>query len=236
MNIDEIQQLKPFRKSKINYVKAIIQQGNANSTYVLKTNKQKFILRRFKIQIDRKKEFAIQKKVYKKKIGAEPIFLQEDLMINTFLEGEHKNKLTQQALKKMAKILKKVHKIKIRQKQNSFKKNFKFHHKKAKQAFIILDKQKKEYALGHNDLHPRNIIFNKKSIKFIDWEYSRYSDIYFDLVSIIIEYKLNLKDRQTFLQNYFHQKSINHKKIDAYTIIYKELWKLWFEKLAKGEL
>ena len=212
------------------------QQGHANTIYIIKTEQQSYILREFKIKIDRKVEFRVQKKTHKQKIASEPILLQENLMISEFLEGNHKEKLTQQELKKIAQLLKKLHKIKIRQKQNNFKNNFKFNHTKAKKAFMVLDKEKKEYALGHNDLHPQNIIFNKKNIKLIDWEYARYSDIYFDLVSIIIEYKLNKKDTKTFLQSYFHQKSINHKKIDAYTIIYKELWKLWFEKLAKGEL
>jgi len=127
-------------------------------------------------------------------------------------------------------------KIKTRKKQNSFKEHFSFKNKKVKKAFSILDKEPKEYALGHNDLHARNIIFYKTSIKLIDWEYTRYSDIYFDLVSIMIEYKLNTKDSNTFLRSYFGRKKINRKKLKAFTIIYKALWRLWFEKLAKGEL
>jgi len=236
IKLNHIKALKPFTNKTILSIKPLTQQGHANTIYLLKTEQKKYILREFKIKIDRKMEFKVQKKTHKQKIASEAILLEENLMISEFLEGNHKEKLSQQELKKIAQLLKKLHKIKIRQKQNSFKSNFSFNHKKAKKAFMILDRQKREYALGHNDLHPQNIIFNKKTIKLIDWEYARYSDIYFDLVSIIIEYKLNKKDTKTFLQSYFGKKSINHKKINAYTIIYKELWKLWFEKLAKGEL
>jgi len=236
IKIEKLKTLPPFKNQTIKTFKPMPQQGHANTIYIIKTEQQSYILREFKIKIDRKVEFRVQKKVYRQKIASKPILLTKELMVSSFLEGKHKSKLTQQELKKIAQLLKKLHKIKIRQKQNNFKNNFKFNHTKAKQAFMILDKEKKEYALGHNDLHPQNIIFNKKTIKLIDWEYARYSDIYFDLVSIIIEYKLNKKDTKTFLQSYFGKKSINHKKINAYTIIYKELWKLWFKKLAKGEL
>ncbi len=238
MNIDNIKNYKPFQNKKIEEFKPLENQGHSNLIYLLKTKNEKYLLRKFQITLDRKKEFLIQKKAFLNKIGAEPILLDEKngLMITKYINGKHKTKLSQQELKKIALLLKKLHKIKVRQKQNSFKKNFTFKDKKVKKAFIVLDKEPKEYALGHNDLHAKNIIFSKNSIKLIDWEYARYSDIYFDLVSIIIEYKLNRKDRGTFLKSYLGKKRINHKKLKAYTLIYKELWRLWFEKLSRGEL
>lgn len=219
-------------------LKLLAQQGYSNEIYLFEHSSKKYLLRKFKIDLDRKLEFQIQKKAFAKNIAAKPILLDEKkgLMVVEYLAGEHKTKLTQQELKKIAQLLIKLHKIKTRKKQNSFKEHFSFKNKKVKKAFSILDKETKEYALGHNDLHARNIIFYKTSIKLIDWEYARYSDIYFDLVSIMIEYKLNTKDSNTFLRSYFGRKKINRKKLKAFTIIYKALWTLWFEKLAKGEL
>ena len=238
MKIDKIEEYKLFKKSKIEEFKPLENQGHSNLIYLLKTKNEKYLVRKFQITLDRKKEFLIQKKAFLKNIGAEPILLDEKngLMITKYLEGKHQTKLSQQELKKTALLLKKLHKIKVRQKQNSFKENFTFKDKKVKHAFMVLEKEPKEYALGHNDLHAKNIIFSKNSIKLIDWEYARYSDIYFDLVSIIIEYKLNRKDRTTFLKSYLGKRRINHKKIKAFTLIYKELWRLWFEKLNRGEL
>ena len=238
MHIDNIKHYKPFQATKIETLKPLENQGHSNLIYLLQTKNEKYLVRKFQITLDRKKEFLIQKKAFFKKIGAEPILLDEKngLMITKYLKGKHQTKLSQHQLKKTALLLKKLHKIKVRQKQNSFKENFTFKDKKIKKAFILLDKEPKEYALGHNDLHAKNIIFSKNAIKLIDWEYARYSDIYFDLVSIIIEYKLNRKDTSTFLKSYLGKKRINHKKLKAYTLIYKELWRLWFEKLDRGEL
>ena len=238
MQISKLNDYKLFQNRQIKDFKLLEKQGNSNLIYLIKTQNRTYLIRKFQISLNRKQEFSIQKKAFLKNIGAQPILLDEQngLMITTYLEGKHQTKLSQQKLKKIALLLKKLHKIKVPKKQNNFKENFMFKDKKVKKAFIILDKEPKEYALGHNDLHAKNILFSKNTIKLIDWEYARYSDIYFDLVSIIIEYKLNRKDSATFLRNYFGKKAVNPKKLQAYTLIYKELWRLWFEKLDRGEL
>jgi len=238
MKAEDLKQYELFNNQKIIEFKPLAQQGHSNTIFFIKTANKKYLARKFKISLDRKAEFQIQKKAFDKHLAGKPILLdvKKGFMITEYIEGEHKNKLNQQEIKKLALLLKKLHKIKIRQKQNTFKENFSVKDTKVKKAFIILDKEPKEYALGHNDLHAKNILFTPTTIKLIDWEYARYSDIYFDLVSIIIEYKLNKQESKTFLENYFYRKKINYKKIEAFTLIYKELWRLWFEKLDKGEL
>ena len=234
----DLQAYKLFKNKKIESFSLFEKQGHCNHNYVVVSEGKSYLIRKFKLTNDRKAEFKIQKAVAKKKIGATPLLLDEQngVIIANYIEGKHQTQLNQQMLKKMAKLLKKLHKIKIRLKRNSFKNNFNFNNKKVKKAFIVLEKEKKEYALGHNDLHPQNILFHKSEIKLIDWEYARNSDIYFDLVSIIIEYKLNRRDRQTFLKSYFLREQINYKKIEAFTLIHKEFWRLWFKRLEKGEL
>ena len=234
----DLEQYDFLKNEKIKKFDLLKNQGHCNNNYLLQTPNQNYIVREFKLSNNRKAEFRVQQLAYKKKIASKPLILDEEngLMICEFIEGKHQTKLSQQQLKKMAMLLKKLHQIKIRLKINNFKNNFKCKDSKIKKAFIVLDKQPREYALGHNDLHPQNILFHNKNIKLIDWEYARYSDIYFDLVSIIIEYKLNIKDKNRFLKSYFLEKKINYKKVEAFTLIYKELWKIWFNKLAKGEL
>jgi thiamine kinase-like enzyme len=236
--LKEIQTYPLFQNDPILSCELLEQQGNANQTYLLQTQKRRYLLRKFQISRNREIEFSVQKKASQKGIGTKPILLDREkgLMITTYINGIHKERLTHYELKKMAQLLKKLHKIKLRLKRNSFKEHFSFKEKRIKAAFVLLSKHKSEYAIGHNDLHTKNIIFSPKGIKLIDWEYAGYSDIYFDLVSIIIEYHLKEREKHIFLRNYFGSKKINHQKIKAYTTIYRELWRLWFKKLAKGEL
>ena len=227
-----------LKDKKIETFELLKNQGHCNNNYLLQTPQQNYLIREFKLKNDRKSEFKVQKAVYKKNIGSKPILLDEvqGLMVCEFIEGEHKTKLNPFQLKKLASLLEKLHKVKFRKKIILLKKNFKFKDKKVQNAFIVLKKEPKELTLTHNDLHPKNILFSKRDIKLIDWEYAGINDLYFDLVAIIIEFKLSRKDETIFLKSYFKREKINFKKIKAYKIIYKELWRLWFEKLEKGEL
>jgi len=233
----DLQQYELFKDKKIEKFTLLENQGHCNHNYLVLSEKKKYLIREFKLNNDRKSEFKIQTLIAKKDIGAMPLLLDEHkgLMICEFIEGVHKIKLSPQLLKKLALLLKKLHHIKHHKKIPSLQKYFSFKNKKVKQAFISLKKEPKELKLCHNDLHQRNILFGK-NIKFIDWEYAGVNDLYFDLVSIIIEFKLSAKDEHIFLKSYFKREKINLKKLKAYKLIYKELWKIWFEKLDKGEL
>ena len=233
-----LKQYELFKNKTIDKFTLLDNQGHCNLNYLLICEEKKYLIRKFKLKNDRKSEFKIQKQVSKKKIAATPLLLDEEnsLMIGEFIEGRHKNRLNKSELKKLALIIRKLHKIKTREKPNYLRQNFKFKEKKALKAFVKLQAFKKEPALCHNDLHSKNILFGK-SIKLIDWEYAGVNDRYFDLASISIEFKLNKTDEQTFLRAYFERKSkVNMKKLTLYKIIYRELWKLWFKKLEKGEL
>ncbi len=227
-----------FKSQKVEKISCLKTQGHCNVNYVIQTNKEKYLLRQFKYQRDRKSEFQIQNLAHKKRVGAKALILDEtkQLMICEFIEGKHQQKLKQKNLKKLAMLLRKLHKIKIRQQPNDFRNAFKYKDKKVQEAFKIIKTFKPEYVLGHNDLHPKNILFGKK-IQFIDWEYAGKTDRYFDLASIIIEYKLNKSDEKTFLYNYFlRHERVNFKKLEAFKVVYQILWTLWFEKLERGEI
>jgi len=226
-----------FQNQKILSYTLLKEQGHCNRNYLLKTSQKEYIIRKFKYHNHREAEFKIQNMAYKRGLSAKALVLDRpnNLMICEFIEGVHRNKLTQQELKKLALTLKRLHSIKIQQQPNTLKRNFKPKHRKVHNAFRVIDSFKPEYVLGHNDLHPRNILFGKK-IKFIDWEYAGKSDRYFDLVAIIIEFKLNRRDKATFLRTYFTKKRINYKKLEAFKVVYKALWKEWFGKLDRGEI
>lgn len=214
------------------------QQGHCNLNYILETEEKNFLIRKFKYSGNRKAEFYIQNLAHKKGLGAKALLLDEPnkLMICDYVEGEHLFKLDQITLKKLAKTLAKLHSLKIQQQPNNFKNNFKYKNKKAYEALKVIKTFKPEYVLGHNDLHPKNILFGKK-IQFIDWEYAGKSDRYFDLAAIIIEFKLHKKDEASFLRSYFSNKSsINRKKLDAFKVVYKTLWTEWFGVLERGQL
>ena len=222
--------IKEFSKLK--------EQGHCNINYLIKTEDKKYLLRKFKHDNNRKKEFYLQNIAHKKNLAAKARLLDEKnhLMICDFVEGVHQDKLEQHTLKKLALSLQKLHRINVPFAAYNFKNNFKLKDKKALEAFKIIKTFKPEYVLGHNDLHSKNILFAKK-IQFIDWEYAGKTDRYFDLAAIIIEFKLKKKDEKTFLRSYFFRREkVNYKKLEAFKIIYKTLWTVWFGKLERGQI
>ncbi|WP_169733437.1 choline/ethanolamine kinase family protein [Sulfurospirillum arcachonense] len=237
INIKLLKKYKIFKNEKLQKLTLLKNQGFNNTNYLLKTSKQNYIVRVFNsnenVPLSRKFEFKISKKAHKKDIGAKPILLDEknSLMIYEFLKGRHKYKLNKNDIKNIALVLKKFHTIKTNKKAFDLRKAL---HKslssKTNKALKNLKKFKKEYVLCHHDLNPKNFIFSD-TMKLIDFEYARKNDLYFDLASVVIEFKLNKREENFFLKSYFNSPfKKNKKKLDSFKIIYKELCRLWFEK------
>ena len=185
-------------------------QGFSNTNYILKTSKKSYAIRVFgSLHVNRKKEFMIANKAYKKGIGAKPIYHDDCFMISEFLEGFHKYRLKKEDIKNIALLLKRLHSIKIEKKLFNFK---------------------RKYVLCHNDLNPKNFIFSD-NIKLIDWEYASSNDQYFDLLSVVTEFNLNKKEEKLFLQYYFKSSySISRKKVYIFRVKYLKLSIEWFKK------
>ncbi len=186
-------------------------QGFSNTNYILKTTKKNYIIKVFGAHcIDRNMEFNIAFEAYKKGIGSKPIYYDESFMICEFIEGVHKTKLKKLDIKNIALLLKRLHGIKIN-----------------KRVF----NRKKDHVLCHHDLNPKNFIFSD-SIKLIDWEYARYNDPYFDLATVVVEFKLNKTKEKWLLEYYFKNPYIiNKKKLYFFKKSYIKLRKQWFKNI-----
>jgi aminoglycoside phosphotransferase (APT) family kinase protein len=193
-------------------------QGHCNENYLFYKEGKKYHLRRFKLQDrDRKLEFKIQNIAARRGIGARAHYHDSTIMIGDFVEGVHREKLSRQETKALAKVLKKLHTIPFYGKPTLLK-------PKIEKRF------KPDFALCHNDLNVKNILFGRH-VKFIDWEYAGMGDRYFDLATVCEAFSL---DERYFLRNYGGK--INHDKLKAYKQIYKDITKEWFLKLEKGAL
>ncbi len=223
---------------KIKKFELLKSQGMCNHTYLLTTFNSKYIVKKFNKVLhsntDKKFEYLMQFKAYKKNIAPKPILLdiKNRVYISRYLEGLHKITLSKYDLRALASILHNLHKIKVHRKPYSIEsyltKNSKKISKDLKLALLNIKKYKQDFVLCHNDLNPKNIIFADE-IKFIDWEFASINDRYFDLASIIIEFNLNPKNESSFLKYYFKKNRYNRKKLETYKIIYKYTCKIWFD-------
>jgi thiamine kinase-like enzyme len=240
MDIYLLREYSIFANEQLLSLEILENQGFNNTNYLLKSSKNDYLVRVFGQNIqNRALEFKIAKLAYTKGIGQKPLLLEKDFMVLDFTKGQHFSCLTRAQLQNLGKTLRKLHNIRHYQKPYDMAKDYKTYSNKplgnrayrANLLFKELGKSKKDYVLCHHDLNPKNILFNKNSIQFIDWEYIRVNDRYFDLASIVVEFKLGKRDLLTFLQAYFTCKEkYNPKKLNLYIKTYKILYQLWVHK------
>jgi len=250
MTLQKLKQYNIFKNEKLLSLDLLKDQGFCNINSLLKSSKKEYLIRQFKsdttVNISRSYEYIMQKKAYKKNIAAEPLLLDEknQFMICDFLKGKHKKTLKSKEIQLLAKNIKKLHKIKSIEKEYDLKKDLKQYKKNlkdedanksieiCKKELRRLKKYKKELVTTHHDLNPKNILFHKNTIKFIDWEYVGVNDKFFDLATVCFEFNLNIKEERILLK--FYQKSVNKKdikKLHSHILIYEHLCKLWFMSL-----
>lgn len=248
MNKNLLQTHSFFKDKEILEFKLLENQGVCNIIYKVTTKEKTYLLRVFKnthkTLDERKNEFKIQNMAnsYQLTSKAFLIDLKNGFMICDFLKGFHKEKLTFNDLNLLTLKLKKLHKIKYKQKPYSLKKDFKYYKnslKDEKSQKIIykslkelkkLEKYPSSKVLCHHDINYKNVLFSNNDLKFIDWEFACINDLFFDLANICIEFKLTKNQEIFLLKRYFLKlKKENILKLNSYKIIYTNLWILWFK-------
>lgn len=221
-----------FKRKTIDSCVLLEYQGYCNENYLVRVAKERYIVRKLlRDDIDRDLEYQIQGLAFTKGITAEPLVYDKNhsFMLSEFLEGEHKTFMGKDEVKLLAKTLQKLHNIAIDSQPIKILINNKTN--EVLKAFEAIRNYPKEYVLCHNDLNPQNLLWYKKTLKLIDWEYAGVNDRYFDLGAVCVEFDLSREEELFFLGCYFGtEKAYNIKKIDAYKIVYQTLCSQWFGK------
>ena len=208
-------------------------QGFSNVNYSFIIKKKKYLLRKFKLQDrDRTLEYKVQTLAYANGLAAKPLHLDlsQGFMVCEFLEGVHKETLARPELGLVAVQLQALHSLKVKGQPLALQKMFKEVSCELKGAFSVIDTFPKEIVLCHNDLNPKNCIFGKKGLMFIDWEFAGLNDLYFDIAAISVEFNLDMMDEIYFLASYFRMNGWEKEKLEAYKTIYIALCKQWFKE------
>jgi len=231
MNL-ELSNLTLFAGKTVSTPVLLSQQGFANENYSFYADKERYLLRKFKLQDrDRTLEYEVQKLAYQHGLAAQPYYLnlEEGFMICEYLDGKHKTDLSKAEITLFAQQLKMLHSIKIDQSPLDVKSEFPTLTKELEEAFAYIDTTLLETVLCHNDLNPLNCIFSKDGLMFIDWEFSGVNDRYFDMASVSVEFSFDNNDEINFMDLYFENEKWDKKKLNAYKVIYTALCQQWFK-------
>jgi len=219
-----------FKEKNIESCTLLENQGYCNENYLVVADNQKYIVRNFlRDEIDRTLEWHVLELAHTQGITAEPLVYdaEHELMVFSFLEGEHKEILQEDDIKALANVVKKLHSIPLDKQPIEIKLQDKTD--EVLDAFEIIKQFPKEYVLCHNDLNPKNIFFSY-DVKFIDFEYAGVNDRYFDLACVCVEFELDNEMQKKLLDTYFIA-TYRLKKLEAYKVIYKALVEEWFRNM-----
>ena len=90
-----------------------------------------------------------------------------------------------------------------------------------------------KYCLCHNDLHPENVLFNKKAV-FIDWEYASLNLPCFDLAYAIENFQMSKSEIEYFISEYGASiQDMDIETIDEYRKLSKYVTLIWLLILNK---
>lgn len=219
--------------------------GLNNSNYLLECEENKFVLRipsKDNTNNFLEESFVLYLASFKK-LSPPIIYHNKDngILISKFLEDSKVNMSTFTSLEFLEKLslnLKKLHSLKVENTFDPFmhilnniailkEKNFKFPENMdliLKKLNILKKELNKNKTLGlcHNDLNASNVLYYRKKVFFIDFEFSAMGDIFFDLATI--SWMLEEEKRYFLLKSYFGYYSPYLKdKLEKYLFVVK-LW------------
>ncbi|MCF6207114.1 MAG: phosphotransferase family protein [Sulfurovum sp.] len=214
-------------------LKPLPHQGYSNTNYSFEYNGKTYLFRWFGLtDRNREAEFHIQQSAHCAGIAPKPYVLGKDFMISAFVEGEHQCTLGAEELKRLAGVLRMIHALPLEGVPViDSPKRIKQHTQAVKQALECIANYPKEVVLCHNDLNPRNLIWQEDTLMVIDWEFAGMNDRYFDLAAVCVEFRLNEEMQRVLLEVYFEGKDFSLEKLKAYKVIYKQLCDEWFNNL-----
>ncbi|MCD8478073.1 MAG: aminoglycoside phosphotransferase, partial [Sulfurospirillum sp.] len=141
MMLEHLRTYELFANETLLRLTLLENQGYNNTNYLLESTTQNYLVRLFRANtFNRKDEFEIGKKAFKKKVAPKPLLLDttQNLMIAQFGAGEHRTKLTPRALQSIARTLQTLHRIKHHQKPYDMLKAYK--KSLSNKAFLLFKK------------------------------------------------------------------------------------------------
>lgn len=233
-----------------------IRDGETSETYLGKFKNKKAIFKLFnlessRLQINQYLKLKMHKLMNENNLCPKILYISDecDLLIYEFFETNEDLKVPN-IIKRLAEKIKQVHLQKIPKNLITFKEQLHNYEKilsghskfkKVKEGIELykdLIQDETDLVFSHNDLNIKNVLSNKDSVSFIDWEYSSINSRYYDLSKIINSFNLDNLDINNLFVHYgletscnTLQKIENWKLMDSYLAF---IWSITINKIYKN--
>ncbi len=222
-----------FQDNPILSIEPVATQGYCNLNYKVTTDSQTYLVRKLlSNEVDREKEYLLQQQAAV--LGLSPKIIRFDredqIMVMPFIEGGHCKTLDMPRLTALVDAVKQLHdNLHYDEALIDLEMVIKSREESITEAFETIRNYPKETVICHNDLNPRNILWQAEKPYVLDFEYAGVNDCYFDLAAISVEFGLS-KEKETYMLYRYFEGSFFREKFEAYRVVYMQLCKEWFEE------
>jgi len=221
-----------FQENSILSIEPVATQGYCNLNYKVTTDSRTYLVRKLLAnEIDREKEYLLQQQSAALGLSPEIIVFdrEEQVMVMPFIEGTYRQTLDIPRLTVLVDTVKHLHMhLHYDEEPIDLETVIKSRETPITEAFETIRNYPKEAVVCHNDLNPRNILWQAEKPYVLDFEYAGMNDCYFDLAAVSVEFNLTKEQERYILHRYF-EGSFFREKFEAYKVVYAQLCKEWFE-------
>jgi len=209
------------------------QDGNA-LWHVVADDGDYIVRKRLRTDTDPDTEAAILKHAAHLGVTPEVIgYEQGDILIQMHIEGEHKPSLSPADMTILADTLRTLHTYTPQGERFpiiDLPALIEPDTSEVVDAFQTIGRFPVMRTLCHNDLNPRNVLWQDKRVWLIDFEYAGLNDPCFDLAAVSVEFGLSEGEERAWMKAYRGEEMWNKRKLAAYKVLYRALCRQWEAK------
>ena len=227
----QIEKYPLFQDKPILSIEPVATQGYCNLNYKVTTDSQTYLVRKLlSNELDREKEYLLQQQAAALGLSPKIIYFdrEDQVMMMPFIEGVHHQTLDIPQLTALVDTLKQLHgNLHYDEAPIDLEMAIKSKEESITEAFETIRNYPNETVICHNDLNPRNILWQCEKPCLLDFEYTGMNDCYFDLAAISVEFSLS-KEQETYMLHRYFEGNFFREKFDAYKVVYTQLCEEWF--------
>jgi len=220
----------------IRTVTAMMPREHGNAMYRVATDAGVYVVRFVtRKETDPDAEYRAARLAQGEGIGSEILFFDPEasMMILDFVSGEHRSDLTTKEIGILAQTLRQLHGIETEGWDFpliDLPRIVSADRPEITEAFETIERYPANPALCHNDLTPRNMIWQGDRVLLIDFEFAAIGDMCFDLAAVCVEFSLDTREEKALVRHYFGAADCPSEQLAAFKTIYRALRRQWFAR------
>ena len=216
--------------------RALPTRPDGNALWHITTPQGAYVIRqRLRDDTDLQTEIAMTRMAGRIGIAPALVAHEGDAVVMRYIHGTHKHTLTRADMHRLSAAIASLHRQPPPSPQCpriDLSERIRPDRPEVREAFATLRRFRAPLVPSHNDLTPRNILWESDRVWLVDFEYSGLNDPCFDLAAVSVEFDLTDHDRELWRTICQTHTPCPEPKFAALQTLYRALWRQWEADIA----